>query len=519
MPDTKSIFASAADISDAGLSDFTEKKDQTGVVLGSNPYTDKALLSDSMDNVLLLGSPRSGKWVNTVIPSAFIWKESLFCLDMGSHIWETTASYRKERLGQKVIKFAPLSREDSASWNPLAEIRFGTPDEFTDALMLAKLMSGIEIDLSKDFDAFWTNSSVSLLTGVFLHLYYAHKREKKRIPNLSDVVNLLCDPHFTYGEMFHYFLEYPYISPDEFMSDDNPFQKLYGQYIKDWNPFNQVLRKYGFDPVYSIDSLKTALRHFKEKSGIDIPWEDPPFTRLLLHPKVDETIGIFWNTPDKTRQSILSSVRMMLLLFQNPTIQQNTNFSDFCIRDLMDPTKTVSVYFCCEPMDIPLLSPLAKIFLDMLCFRLASGKRNPNPKTKKLRHLFLLLDNFTEFGFCKNLESALSVSHNYEMKFCLTASGMHSIRKVYGDCQRIVSFCPIRILMNYPLSEDFSDSFLSENSMVIQFSGFKPIRAKKFLYFKHKWFMDRIMAPPELSDTGTRITTVEELAAISSIDF
>lgn len=111
---------------------------ENGIVLGRNPKTKDLLLYDGPESVLLIGPARSGKGIGTVVPTAFCWNESAFFFDSTEALFQLTSGYRKRKLHQKVMKFAPLGKPgETLHWNPFAEIRVNTPYEATDADLIA----------------------------------------------------------------------------------------------------------------------------------------------------------------------------------------------------------------------------------------------------------------------------------------------------------------------------------------------------------------------------------------------
>ena len=138
-------FATAKEIDDAGLGKYKDKKSgkikKSGVVVGVNPYNKHLMLHDGVEHILLVAPTRSGKGVNTIIPTGLVWQHSIFFFDVKEELWQATAGYRQKVLGQKVMKFAPLASDgSSARWNPLAEINFRTAEEISDVEMIVGIM-------------------------------------------------------------------------------------------------------------------------------------------------------------------------------------------------------------------------------------------------------------------------------------------------------------------------------------------------------------------------------------------
>ena len=96
-------WAQLQDIDDSGLGLYEEKTEKiklfgiipwtkkiktlkdSGVVVGINPYTNKIMLHDGPEHILLMAPTRSGKGVNTIIPTGLIWKHSIFFFDIKKH--------------------------------------------------------------------------------------------------------------------------------------------------------------------------------------------------------------------------------------------------------------------------------------------------------------------------------------------------------------------------------------------------------------------------------------------------
>ena len=86
--------------------------ENVGVVVGQS-HDGKILAHVGPEHVLVMGPTRCGKGVNTVIPTALTWTGSAFFLDYKGEIWHLTSGYRKNVLGQKVMKIDPASIDES----------------------------------------------------------------------------------------------------------------------------------------------------------------------------------------------------------------------------------------------------------------------------------------------------------------------------------------------------------------------------------------------------------------------
>ena len=214
-------FAKAKDIEKAGLGEYEgegkgKKTKDSGVVVGINPYTHKLMLHNGVEHILLMAPTRSGKGVNTIIPTGLVWKNSLFVLDVKGELWQATSGYRQKVMHQKVMKFAPLQGDGSSvRWNPFAEINFQTPEELGDISTIVEIMVRPD-GSSQGKDPFWENSAATLLQGIIMHLMYKHYKEGLPLPCPTDVMSFLSSPDKTTEELFTDMKVYPHITPEEF---------------------------------------------------------------------------------------------------------------------------------------------------------------------------------------------------------------------------------------------------------------------------------------------------------------
>ena len=199
----------------------------SGVVVGINPYTKKLMLHNGPEHILLMAPTRSGKGINTIIPTGLVWKASIFFFDPKGELWANTAGYRKEKLHQKVMKFEPLCVDGSANrWNPLAEINFRTNEEISDVKTVVDVMVKPDGEKKGGGDPFWDNSAINLMNGVIMHLMYKHYKEERPLPSPTDIMSFLSSPDKGTKDLFADMMTYPHIRPEEFLEEMHPVQKL-----------------------------------------------------------------------------------------------------------------------------------------------------------------------------------------------------------------------------------------------------------------------------------------------------
>ena len=415
-------FAKAEDIKKAGLA-----AKETGFVVGQNPFNDKIMLHNGPEHVLLVAPTRSGKGVCNMVPTGLCWKHSIFLFDPKGELWTFTAAWRKNHMGQKVMKFEPLCKDgSSAKWNPFAEIDFQSFEELTDVSTVSEMMVKTGEGGSKD--PFWENSAVALINGIILHLLYKHHQEKRLLPCPSDVMTFLSSPSMSTEKLFATMKMYPHISKEEFLEVTadgakrmNPLKDIYGEYIEDFRPFAKALPAFAKaaeeneaqahryeealsqgktdvpPPRSNLELLRDTIRAAESdpdpqkrkilnfaapdisaagdkkeinkiiQAHID---SEGPWYLLLVHPKVAEAAANMYNGAEQTAASIMQTAQTSMAVYQDPLIRQNTAVSDFTLRDLLDPSQEVSLYLVLQPNDIDKLRPILRLFVNTMLAKL-----------------------------------------------------------------------------------------------------------------------------------------------------
>ena len=455
-------FATAKEIDEAGLGKYEDKKSgkikKSGVVVGVNPYNKHLMLHNGVEHILLVAPTRSGKGVNTIIPTGLVWSHSIFFFDVKEELWQATAGYRQKVLGQKVMKFAPLVGDgSSARWNPLAEINFRTAEEISDVAMIVGIMvkpDGEKAGGGGD-SAFWDNSAAALITGVIMHLMYKHHKENLRLPCPTDIMSFLSSPDMDLKELFTYMKNYPHISPEEFLElpDENgiprvnPLKEIYGEYVQNLRPFAKVFRN---TKIKNLDDVRREILELMKTQEIDWEKDDEddsnPFHILLTHPKVAECAANMLNGAEQTRASIMQTAQTALALYQNPVVQKNTEVSDFCIKDLLSSKDTVSLYLCMHSNEVQTLKPLSRLLINTMLHKLVRDiKFDTSGGAKMKQRLLLMLDEFPQLGNLKSMELALAVCAGYGIKVCIVAQDVNQLNKEYTKGNSIASNCHVHI--------------------------------------------------------------------------
>lgn len=592
-------FANAKDIEAMGLN----AKD-SGVVCGRNPFTNKIMLHNGPEHVFLAAPTRSGKGVGVIIPTGIIWKNSIFFFDPKAELWASTAGFRQKYLHQKVLKFEPLCKDHSgARWNPYAEINFQSFEEVSDVTTINETM--VKTGENTNSDPFWNDSAINVLNGVVLHLLYKNCQEKRELPCPTDTYSFISSPNSNTDQLFSEMMVYPHISPEEFMELEvdgkklhNPLKEVYGVYYTDFGPiveylqnlkemplskeeYKSIMEQPGKNPtednIRAFENLRLAI--VKRKSVIK--WGSPlkkirmvsdakeiklciekhksPLYKLLVHPKVAESAANILNGANETRQSILSSAKTPLGLYQDPLIKQNTCVSDFSFRDLLDPNQAVSLYLVLQPNDIDKLRPLTRLFVNTMIAKTVRDMKFDSDNKKKQR-LLLMLDEFPQLKKMETIGNTLAICAGYGVKICIVVQNITQLNEIYtkDGSNKIISNSQVQIYMTpseYETAKVLSDtmgtktiitSSISSNgtfsggstskseqqrnlmnpdeilrmnkdeNQLVLVQGGKPIMAKKIRWYNEPFFKKRAFAitAPMYSDTCTEVKDYPQLFKI-----
>ncbi len=451
---------------------------RAGVYLG---VSRRSLIRDcGPAHVLVFAPTRSGKGVGIVVPTLLKWPHSVLVHDLKGENWALTAGARR-RMGQVCLKFAPASAEgDSARYNPLAEVRLGTPHEIRDVRNIVQMI--VDPD-GKGLPDHWSREGSAFLTGMILDQLYTG-RDK----TLHGLEARLCDP-------------------------------------------NQPID----------DTIRQIMRAEHDPAGA-MGWTDGRGLPTRTHPVIARAMRSMLDKSDNERSGVISEVKGFLELYRDPVIAANTAGSDFRITNLMNHERPVSLYVVVPLAHKNSLRPLIRLMLSQILHRLTEHLefREGRAVTGYRHRLLLMIDEFASLGRLDMFAESLSLIAGYGIKACLIAQDLSQIHAAYGhdeaitsNCQTRVAFTPNRIETARLLSQmtgettvrhahrtiSSSGASISEpeiarplltpdeamrlgsNEALIFTSGRPAIRARKLRYYADPEFRRlAAIAPPQRSD-------------------
>jgi type IV secretion system protein VirD4 len=481
-------WASESEIRDTRL------LDKAGVYVGA--WTDRFgrtlyLRHDGPEHVLAFAPTRSGKGVGLVLPTLLSWPHSVLVHDIKGENYALTAGWRASELRSRVLKFDPANDDGtSCRFNPLAQVRLGTPYEIKDVQNIVQILVDPDGKAAQGDEAHWIATSSALLTGAILHVLYG-ERDK----TLAGVAAFLSDPGFDSSrQMYQHML----------------------------NAAHDPYETYG--------------------------WRDTQGRPTATHPVVAMAARDMLNKDPKEETSVLSTATRFLTLFRDPVVARATSASDFSVDELMNGERPLSLYLVVPPSDIDRLKPLTRLVINQILRGLTSemvfegGRNVPNYRHR----LLLMIDEFPSLGRLEVVQTSLAFMAGYGIKAYLIAQDVAQLAAAYGgvtgrdetimaNCHVQIAFAPNKIetmellsklagtttvrsetrsysgrrvgvrsqvMVNAqdterPLLTPDEARRLPEDDELIFVAGHAPIYAKKIRYYDDPTFAERAaIAPP-----------------------
>ena len=362
--------------------------DGKGIFLGKT--ADGRYLRDNDNRHAMVISPtRGGKGVGLVTPTALSWPESAVFIDIKGEIYGLTAGYRKEALGQTVIRFDPISTTGSACFNPLDEIRLYTAEEVKDTINIVHAFARPDGSSQPNH---WLDLAASFIEGAVLHLKYVQQGDA----SLADVL------HYLFGEI--------------------------------------RVRDRLWEMAKGPQAVTEAQRAFLAATyGVTDGG----------HPFVRQKAYTFLQKDEREFAGILSTVEEILKDFFDPILARNTSLSSFHIHDLMHADAPVSLYLIVPPSDLGRLAKFFRVIIVLLYQRLTEKMSfaGGRPKPDYRHQLLLLLDEFPALGRIEEFEKALGYIAGYGLRAFIIVQGLNQLfaPHMYGKQTSIIDNCHIRV--------------------------------------------------------------------------
>src|ERR1043165_632370 len=403
-------WAAPSDIKETGLLD----NDQ-GVYVGGwyNQRIGRLqyLRHNGPEHVLAFAPTRSGKGIGLVIPTLLAWSESAVIYDIKGENWARTAGFRAQ-CGHLCFKFSPVEVANGSRFNPLAEVRIGTPRDVSDAQNVADMIVRTGEDSPQE--RYWQDAAASITTGMVLHVCYAAKAEG-RVAALADLARVFTTPGTNFRESLWEIMSFPHDA--------------------------------------------ALARNWRTAEG------EPTATHPVVREKVQEML----DKEDKDFSGVLSTAKTALTLYSDPLVSKNTSASDFTINDLVNPERPVSLYLVVPPSDKIRLRPLIRLVLTMIVNRLTERMDFQGATQQRNKHrLLFLIDEFPSLKRMELFADALSYMAGYGLKAYLITQDIRQILDQYGVNESIVSNCHVRIA--------YAPNQLETAEVLSKMSGTKTVR-------------------------------------------
>lgn len=251
---------------------------------------------------------------------------------------------------------------------------------------------------------------------------------------------------------------------------------------------------------------------------------------------------------DEGKASVISTFEKQLKLFALPVVKQATDSNSFDFRQLR--RQKITIYLSIAPKDLKIASLIINLFFN--CAIRINLSENPD-FTPELKHaLLLILDEFPAIGQIPYVKEAAGYIAGYKIQLLTIFQNVSQLNEIYGDQGRKTLLanhsCKIVFAPNeqedaeyfsreiayvtttsrsksrnshkVSVSRGTSESEakralmlpqelkqLAFDEEIVLLNGENPIRCGKALYFKDRYFMDKLInLSPTLQEHARRTT-------------
>ena len=252
------------------LERLTKVNHDTDIKKSGIPFTydeDNLYLNDNEDHTMVIGSTGSGKTQTTVIPElrlAIKAQESFVLYDLKGEIYDFLSNdLEKEKYN--IIKINLSNPVNGNSFNPLTFpyklYKEGNKDKAIDIIEnIGYYFLESEV-INNNTDPFWTNSAISLFTGLTLYLFETEKEENitiNKIVSLMDELDSIKLDSFSKNSALYINLNAVIASPPETKASIIAVAKQLLKIFVTREQLSNLLSKTDFD-ILNIQKEKTAI--------------------------------------------------------------------------------------------------------------------------------------------------------------------------------------------------------------------------------------------------------------------
>ena len=143
----------------------------------------------------------------------------------------------------------------------------------------------------------------------------------------------------------------------------------------------------------------------------------------VIFEKFIENANLILNISQQELSSIITTTINALNSFDNPTVEQNTQSSDFKLSDFRK--EKITLYLSSRPKDLNVVAPITKILIELFAIEILSDK----PKDDEI--ITFLLDEFPKMGKMQELVKLPAVSRGQKANVIFICQDFDQIESVY----------------------------------------------------------------------------------------
>lgn len=389
-------------------------------------FVSRKYIVDNFDTHTFLCAPsRSGKGIGPITQTLLFWKDSMIVSDLKRENIRETGPYRKYELGHNVLEFAPTDTRPTARFNPINEIRWGTPNEGQDVSNIVTLLVG----KPEGKDAHWKSNAISLIIGVLTHLKYKHAHinaEKDLKPGDKGYIET------NFYHVYEWLTTTDKNEVDEYMTLQEKIQLEL-----DYEHFPVVLMVHNESIEKPMIRREITLERAQEITTFSFEALKTP----KKHPVIISCFNNFLSKPESEGGSVLSTAVTALSMFSEKIIVDNTCTSDFLTGDIKGGSKPTDLFLVVPPSDLARVEKLFSLIFEFIIMRTTENEA----KAKSQRRCLLLIDEWPAFGKMSTLVTELGFIASYGLKTFLIVQGLDQVKRVYDNKIDFLGNCQIQV--------------------------------------------------------------------------